>query len=56
MSTMQEFYDNLSSDDQRKDSDWQKLKQLVTASLDQLRLIPNELEWYFWTSPVEANT
>jgi hypothetical protein len=49
MSTMQEFYDQLMSNDQQNDSDWQKIKQVSHASLDQLTESPEELGWYFWT-------
>ena len=56
MSTMQEFYDNLSGADQQKDTYLQVLNQMVTTSLDQLKLISDGLDWYFWTSPAEMNT
>jgi hypothetical protein len=55
MLTMQEFYDKLLSDDQQKDSYWQKIKQLVNTSLDQLTEFPDDLSWYFWNSPNEVN-
>ena len=51
MSPMQEFYDKLRSDDRQKDPNWQKIKQLVNASLDQLTQYPDELGWYYWFSP-----
>ena len=55
MSTMQEFYDNLLSTDQPKDPDWQKIKQVVNASLDQLTESPDELGWYYWTASPEMS-
>jgi hypothetical protein len=54
MSTMQEFYDKLQSKDLKKDSDWQKIQQVVHASLDQITEIPAELGWYFWNVSPEV--
>ena len=56
MSTMQAFYDKLQAHDQPKDSDWQKLQQVVHASLGQLTESPNELSWYYWTVSPEVPT
>ena len=50
MSPMQEFYDKLMSDEQQKDSEGQKIKQLVHASLNQITEFPNDLSWYYWTA------
>jgi hypothetical protein len=54
MSTMQAFYDKLQSTDLQKDSDWQKIQQVVHASLDQITEAPDELSWYFWTVSPEV--
>jgi hypothetical protein len=54
MSTMQAFYDKLQSHDQPKDSDWQKIQQVVHASLDQLTESPDVLSWYYWNVSPEV--
>jgi hypothetical protein len=54
MSAMQAFYDKLRSDDRQNDAQWQQIKQVANASLDQVTQIPDELGWYFWTALPEV--
>jgi hypothetical protein len=54
MSTMQAFYDKLQSDDRQNDAQWQQIKQVVNAPLDQVTQFSDELGWYFWTALPEV--
>jgi len=54
MSTMQEFYNKLMSDDYPQDADWQEMRLLTKAGLEQVTEVPDELGWYYWTDSEKA--